>query len=299
MFKITILMEWNIWYSLNFAWNSLISFLFEKPFLIIIILSIITWSIISRYLKKKLKEKYIMWYESETNIENKQFYIDYYKKTQLIDVIWFFIIFSLLFTYLLTKDKIIWTVLAVWIWAIVLTFQSFIVSFFTYFLLVWKYKIWDTVKIWSNGIQWEILYIKSLYTWISGKNDFGESTGEFFAIPNNQIRTNPITKMDLSLDSYTKVSISILYSQDKYKMTFEKFIETVKLYLSKLLPLRNASNVSHFKTYIWVRYKIDFDYDKDWNIIMRLWFITTRSKSVELKWKIISFVETIKSLDGI
>lgn len=281
--------------SLDFARNSVTDFFATQTFLIIIIVTLIVRWIVAKRLKKKLKQKYILWYENENNIENKKFYIDYYKKNQYIDIATFFLIASLLFVYLLTKDKIIGTVLAVWIWAILLTFQTFIVSFFTYFLLVSNYRIGDTIKIWKDNIQWEILYIKSLYTGISGKNNFGENTGDFFVIPNNYFQTHPITKTDLSIDGYQKISLYIPYHKEDYPMSFESFIDFLKPYLNTILPLRNASNVANFKTYIWSRYKIDFEYDKEWYVIIRLWFIAKRNKAPEIKSKIINFIEQLKT----
>lgn len=74
-------------YSLDFARHSLIDFFINQPFFLIIIITLIAWSFVSKYFKRKLKKKYIIGYENEENIENKKFYIDYYKKIQYIDII--------------------------------------------------------------------------------------------------------------------------------------------------------------------------------------------------------------------
>ena len=98
---------------------------------------------------------------------------------------------------------------------------------------------------------------------ISGKNDFGENTGEFYIIPNHQIWTNPVVKVDLSLDNITKHSLTLIYDGTNFLLPFDEFIQELEAFLLGLMPIKAASQVSYFKSYIGVRYKIDFTYDKD------------------------------------
>lgn len=282
--------------SLNFAWETVFDFFVHQPFFWIIIVVVIVWWFVARSIKKSLREKYISHYEHDKNLENKQFYIEYYRKVQYVDIVGVVIISTLLFVFLLTKDKILGTVLAVGVWAVLLTFQTFTVSFFTYFILVANYRVGETIKVgeWKDGIQWEILYIKSFYTGIAGRNEFGESTGQSFVIPNNQIRSHPIVRLDLRQDAITRVSLKIPYSYDLYGMSFDDFSCQLKTYLDDLLPVKSAANVSHFKSYIGTRYKMDFSYEKDGILIVRIGFITKRSESFPLKSQIISFLECIK-----
>lgn len=282
--------------SFKFANDSVVWFITNQPFIFIIILIILFWTFISNKAKDFLKEKYITPYERGWNTENREFYIRYYKKVQYLDIIGAVLIIILLFVYLLTKDKIIGTVLAVWIWSILITFQTFTVSFITYFMLINNFKIWDTITIKINWekLQWEILYIKLLYIWISWKNDFWENTWQFFRVPNYQTWNNPIGKIDLSLDWYAKESLTIVYNSNKYKSSFSEFNSNLRELLDWIFSVRWASKVSYFKSYIWVKYKIDYTYDKDWNVNIRLWFISKRFKAQNVKSKIISFVEDQK-----
>lgn len=103
----------NILHSFQFAWNSVVTFISEQPFLFVILVIIFLWSSISQILKTRFKEKYIFPYERAENKENNQFYIKYYKKVQYIDIIGVALGILLFFVYLLTKDKILGTVLAV------------------------------------------------------------------------------------------------------------------------------------------------------------------------------------------
>ncbi len=284
--------------SFEYVWNSVSKFIYEQPFIFVIILLLLILSSISRALKSHLKKKYIDPYERWWNTENKDFYVKYYQKIQYVDIFWAFIWIILIFIYLLTKNTIVWTVWAVWVWSILLTFQSFSISLFSYFLLIKNYRIWDTIKVrvnWEN-IQWQILYIKLLHVGLSWKNDSWENTWEFFRIPNYKMRENPITKIDLSLDNYTKISITIIYDPRIFEESFWNFSEDLKNFLDKLFHIRSASNVSYFKSYIWVKYKIDYNYDSDWRANIRIWFIEKRSKVKEIKKDILNFVESQKKV---
>ena len=286
-------------HSFMFAWSSLTSFVAEQPFLFVIIALLVLWSIISHFIKSALKKKYIDPYERSKNTQNKQFYIEYYRRSQYVNVFGVALVVILFFTYLLTKDKIVWTVLAVGIWAILITFQTFTVSFFTYFILVRNYNVGDTVSVGAWKYQWEILYIKSLYVGISGKNDFGENTGEFYIIPNHQIWTNPVVKVDLSLDNVTKHSLTLVYDGANFLLPFDEFIQELETFLLGLMPIKAASQVSYFKSYIGVRYKIDFTYDKDGKPCVWIWFVAKRSDWIRIKKAILSFVEAKKSFDPV
>ena len=199
--------------SFEYVRDSIAKFLYEQPFIFIVILILLILSFISNIFKQHLKKKYIEPYEWSGNTDNKDFYVRYYQKIQYVDFFWAFIWIILIFIYLLTKNTIVWAVWAVWVWWILITFQTFSVSLFTYFLLIRNYKVWDTIRLVVNGdtMQWQILYIKLLHVWLSGKNDFGENTWESFVIPNYQMWNNPIVKVDLSLDNYAKDSLTIVY----------------------------------------------------------------------------------------
>jgi hypothetical protein len=285
--------------SFQYVRDTICKFTYEQPFIFIIILILLTRSSISHILKLRLRKKYIEPYERSWNIENKDFYVNYYKKLQYVDLFWALFWIILIFIYLLTKDKLVWTILAVWIGWLIITFQTFTVSLFTYFLLIANYKVWDTIKVNINWdtMQWQILYMKLLHIWLSWKNDFWENTWESFIIPNYQMRNNPIIKVDLALDNYAKDSLTIIYDPKNFNNSFKDFSTNLKKILDDIFPLRSASDVDYFKSYIWVKYKIDYKYDWDWKANIRIWFIEKRSKSKHIKEKIISFVEAQKKTE--
>lgn len=291
---------WNqVLNSFEYVWASIVKFVYEQPFIFIIILIIILWSFFSQIFKVRLKKKYIDPYEWSWNTENREFYIKYYKKVQYIELFWSLILILLMFVYLLTKDKIIWAVWAVWVWWFLITFQTFSVSLLTYFLLIRNYKIWDCISVIVNWqkIQWQILFIKLLHLGLSWKNDFWENTGKYYSIPNYQLWNNPIVKVDLSLDNYAKDSLTVIYDPKNYDMSFKEFSKELKHYLNILFPVKSASETWYFISYIWVKYKIDYSYNSDWRATIRIWFVEKRTKAKEIKEKIISFVEDKKKTE--
>lgn len=116
-------------------------------------------------------------------------------------------------------------------------------------------------------------------------------------VPNYQIWMNPITKVDLSLDHYAKESLIIVFEPKNFILSFDQFSEQLQHFLDELFPLRSASEVSYFKSYIGVGYKIDFTYDKDGKANIWIGFVEKRYLEKEIKKKIIAFVESKKKPD--
>ena len=294
-------MDWRnqVLNSFEYVWASIVKFVYEQPFIFIIILIVILWSSISQIFKVRLKKKYVEPYEWSWNTQNREFYIKYYKKVQYVELFWAIFLILLMFVYLLTKDKIIWAVWAVWVWWFLITFQTFSVSLLTYFLLIRNYKIGDCISVNINWqkIQWQILYIKLLHLGLSWKNDFWENTGKYFSIPNYQLRNNPIVKVDLSLDNIAKDSLTVIYDPKNYNMSFKEFSKELKRYLNVLFPIKSASDTWYYISYIWVKYKIDYTYGSDWKATIRIWFVENRLKAKEIKEKIITFVEDKKKTE--
>ena len=294
-------MDWRnqVLNSFEYVWASIVKFVYEQPFIFIIILIVILWSSLSQIFKVRLKKKYVEPYEWSWNTQNREFYIKYYKKVQYVELFWAIFLILLMFVYLLTKDKIIWAVWAVWVWWFLITFQTFSVSLLTYFLLIRNYKIGDCISVNINWqkIQWQILYIKLLHLGLSWKNDFWENTGKYFSIPNYQLWNNPIVKVDLSLDNIAKDSLTVIYDPKNYNMSFKEFSKELKRYLNVLFPIKSASDTWYYISYIWVKYKIDYTYSSDWKATIRIWFVENRLKAKEIKEKIITFIEDKKKTE--
>lgn len=285
--------------SLQYTWDSISTFVHNHPLLFVIIGIIIIWSIIAQSIKSKLRQKYITPYENKINTQNQYFYIKYFKKVHTINSIGVLLILVLVFIYLLTKVAVIGSVLAVWVGAVILTFQSFVVSFVMYFVLMRKYQVWDHIKIHIDGkdFQGEILDISAFYIGIAGKNEYGENTDQFYHIPNNQLRLHPISKINLSQDNYTKESLNINYNHEKFRYSFDQTVTKLQNFLNDYLPLRAASQVGNYKTYIGKKYKMSFSYQNGESHI-RIGFLTRRKDEEHKMHDIVSFIESLKKPDS-
>lgn len=288
-------MQDSILFSLQYTRDSLALFVYQQPLLFIIIGVLVLWSIIAQLIKSHLKKKYLIPFENKINTKDKYFYIRYFKKIHTINTIWILLVLTLLFIYLLTKIQFIGSVLAIWVGAVILTFQTFIVSFLMYFVLMRKYQVWDHIKIHieGNDIQGEILNIWSLHMGIAGKNDYWENTDQYHNIPNNQLWLHPICKINLSHENYTKESINIPYEKDTFIYSFDETVKKLQDFLDETLELRAAAQVGNYKTYIWVRYKMSYCYQEGKTNI-RIWFITRRKDETGKLYKILSFIESLK-----
>lgn len=164
-------------------------------------------------------------------------------------------------------------------------------------MLVRNYSVGDTVRVGGGQMQGEILYIKGLYTGISGKNDLGEHTGEFYSVPNHRIWANPIIKVDLDIDHYGKQYLTILYEPTKFILPFDQFLDELEQFLGELLPMKSAAEVAYFKSYIGVRYKMELEYDNEGRAKISISFIAKRKKTIKLKRKMFAFVEGKKKTE--
>lgn len=106
-------MLYSIQYSLTYARNSVATFIHDQPFLFIIIGILIIRSIVAQIIKSRLKNKYLLPYENQGNIENKEFHLKYYRKVHMLNIFGVALVAVLLITYLITKNQVVGTVLAV------------------------------------------------------------------------------------------------------------------------------------------------------------------------------------------
>lgn len=158
-----------------------------------------------------------------------------------------------------------------------------------------KYQVGNHIKVSINGkdYQGEILDISAFYIGIAGKNEYGESTDQFYHIPNNQLRLNPINKLNLSHENYTKESIVIPYTHEEFIFPFDQTVKKIQNFLNNYLPLRAASQVGNYKTYIGKKYKMSFSY-QDGKTHIWIGFLTRRKDEESKMYTILSFIENLK-----
>ena len=250
------------------------------------------WEII----KKWIKRKYLLPYQQEEEIENSEFYIEYYKKIQQINIYRTIIYFGVFILILWHQNIQAGSILAVATWAMIVIFQTFLMSFVVYFLVMSDYKIGDTVKIWEE-VQWEIISIKPLYTHISGKNQTSEHNGKLYSIPNYQIRQNAITRVDLSNDSNVKTILVIRYIRREYEHDLWELDHMLIEFLEDIMETNTMETAQNYKSYIWYKYKINYEPHEEWDIKILIWYISSNHKVWEINKKILHFMENNKKSD--
>ncbi len=264
------------WYQLTIWWILLIIY------------------VVTAYIKLTYRKRILKPFEHTSNEEQSDNYLQYYKRAQLLDV--YRVIATIIAAFLLVtyaKDNV-FQAFAITTWAMVLVFQSIILSFGIYWMLAANYEVWDTIRV-GQLWEWEIIYIKPLYIWIAGRNNTGEHTGELFIIPNNKVRENPIIKVDYSPQAYNKIECLVYYHHADFPMNLDEYLVKLTEFLDGYLPLRWAKSVGHIKSYIGYRYKLSIDYlDRD-TVRVGVYFISKQKLGYVRKQKIISFVESLRS----
>ncbi len=261
--------------------------------LIAIFLLFIIQYVVWRWIKQRLVQKYKyigskdQWDES---------YIMYYKKLQALKVSRFLIVFVGLLYLLASYQSGFFSIFAIATGATIITFQSFVLSFWVYFYLLMQYRVGDTIRVGTIG-QWEIIYIEPLYTSIASKNNDGDHTGELIVIPNNQMRLQPITKVKLLLSAYTKYVVRIAYDMKNIDYPFDEFVSRLEKFLDGYLPNISRKAYNNYQSYRGFKYKLDFDtgeYKDNRQIIyVDIGFLTLMKDAALHKKAIISFIDGI------
>ncbi len=247
-----------------------------------------------RIAKKKLKIKYKYNKDKVEDFEDmEKIWIEYYKKNQNLFVIRVISIFIAIAIILVSFDVNAFNLLAVVAGATIIIFRDYIFSFITFFYIISIYKIGDDVK--TDTILGEILRINPLYVAIAGKDDDGEYNGKLHRVPNSIFITQKIEAQELKADDYRRVMITAVFSTEKFMDGFSIWLDKVRNFLEETLPARTLERVGHFKGYLGVKYKINFDYNDKGDTVVRISFIARPPKNIELKEKIIEYIETLRN----
>lgn len=258
-----------------------------------VLLALLMIEVYLRVAKKKLKIKYKYNKVKVEDFEDmEKIWIEYYKKNQNLFVFRVVSIFIAIAIILISFDVNAFNLLAVVAGATIIIFRDYIFSFITFFYIISIYKIGDDVK--TDTILGEILRINPLYVAIAGKDEDGEYNGKLHRIPNSIFITQKIEAQELKADDYRRVMLTAIYSRDKFEDNFNTWLTKVKSFLEETLPSRTLERVGHFKGYLGVKYKLNFDYNDKGDTVVRISFIARPPKNIELKEKIIEYVETLR-----
>ena len=249
--------------------------------------------IILRYIKKKKRKDFDERRKSLESIDQiEDVSLEYYKELQHLDVIRFVTVFIGLLSVLTVYNIQIFNIIAVATGAFILALRESFASFFAYFYILSNFRLGDDLRV--NGALGELVAIKPLYTSLAGKDDTGEYNSKLNHVPNFMFLNQTVERQQLKSDDYRKLSLTILYNRELYTDDFATWIEKIETYLESILPKRVATKVGYFRGYAGIRYKLNFDYNDDGDVIVKLSFITRSFKALSLKESIIYFVEKLK-----
>jgi small-conductance mechanosensitive channel len=231
-------------------------------------------------------------YDNSTDQKHAEFYLNYYRKIQIIDVIRALSVIAIIFVIITFKSGSSFSFLAVGLGALIITLKDFILSILAFFFVLRQYHIGDTIGV--GDIQGQIIYIRIFSIGILGKDNDGDSTGRMFVIPGHKLITESIRKEDLHANSIRKELIKIPYKTQDFTLEFQDFIKSLEKYLREILTTLSKKNCGNFQTYIGHKYKLDIDYFEDKCIIVTVGIVGKWEDNVENKIRIVNFIESFR-----
>lgn len=256
---------------------------------------IVVWigiEIVSRRMKSRMKKSIFSQYENSIDPEHAEFYLNYYRKIQSLDIFRALSVMVVLFVIFTFKTSSGANILIIWLGALIVIMKDFILSIFAFFFILRQYKIWDTIGI--GDTQWQIIYIRVFSIGILGKDNDGDSTGKMYVIPGYKLIMESIRKEDLHVNSIKKELLRIPFVTGEFSLQFWEFLKELENYLTTTLPTLSKKNCGNFQTYIGHKYKMDIDYLEDKCIVITVWLVGNWETNVENKKKIVWFVESKK-----
>jgi hypothetical protein len=214
--------------------------------------------LISRTIKRKLKRSIYAEYDGSIDPQHGEYYIEYYRRGQFIDVARIFSYVCLIAFLIASQTNSGANILVVVAGACIIIFRDFILSIVAFFFVLPQYKIGDTIG--NETIQGQIIYIRLFSIGLLGKDNDGDNTGRHYTIPTYKLLTDTIRKEDLHASSIRKEILRIPFVTMDFSLSFSDFVTELETYLNALLPTLNRKSCGNYQTYIGHKYKIDFDY---------------------------------------
>lgn len=266
-------------------------------FVIFVLILILPFHIATAFYKRWVKNRYDKIrskLETLEDIEKKS--IDYYSKNQAVDIFRFVIYFLIIAVSMLLFGFQGFSVLAVAVGTFILILKEPIVSMISYLFLVPQYPIGSDIKI--SGVIGEVVRIKMFYTGLAGKEDNGEYNGKFYVIPNHLFFQSIVERQEIKSEHYRTIFMTFLYKKEEHPKLFKDWVYDFRTKLDELLPMRNLSEVGNYKSYAGVKYKLNYDYNDNGFVQVKLSFIAKPGKAaINKKEEIIDYIESCKVLN--
>lgn len=274
-----------------FTLPDFITTFFESEHLLIFSVTVfLIIEIVSRRLRKKLKRTIFSQYDNSTDPKHAEYYLDYYRKSQIIDIIRVLSLIALISFLLVTRTSTGANVLVVATGALIITFKDFLMSIIAFFAVLPQYKIGNTISI--GTFQGQIIFIRMFSIGIIGKDQDGDSTGKLFVIPSHKFLTEVITKEDLHSSGIRKEIVRIPVKTGEFDSSLGQLISDLEIFLSGVFPVMNRKSIGNYQTYIGHRYKLDVDYLEDKCVMISIGIVGKWDELTKQKQSIIEWVES-------
>lgn len=125
--------------------NEILIFLQKEAMLIMIVTIGILIEIISRSIKKRMKKSIFAQYDKSTDPKHAEYYLEYYRKSQIIDVIRVLSIIIVVFIGITLKTSGGVNLFVVAAGALIIAFKDFLLSIIAFFFILPRYTIGDTI----------------------------------------------------------------------------------------------------------------------------------------------------------
>lgn len=248
--------------------------------------------LLRRIKRKKRKEFETKKLSIESLEQIEDVSIEHYTQLQHVDVVRFIVIIIGIITIMSAYNVQALNILAVAAGALILALRESITSILAYFFILSTYSLGDDIRV--NSFLGEIVRVKPLYTDIAGKDDNGEYNSRLYHLPNFMFLNQIVEQQQLKSDDFRKLSLSILYDSELFADSFEIWITKIEKDLKDLLPKRAMTKVGYFKGYAGIKYKMNFDYNEEGKVVVKISFIARSHRALELKESIIRSVEKLK-----
>lgn len=221
--------------------------------------------------------------------------LEHFKKTQLLDVARASTYLLLIFGAVLVYDIQAFSYLLIALGAVIITLKEIVTSSVGYFIVLSNYTVGDDVRV--NGQLGEIVRIRLLSTAIVGKEENGEHNGKLFNIPNYLFYQGIIEQQELKSNTSRHITIKAVYMPDNYTEKFDTWVRNLKAFLDDTLPVRSAEDVGHYRGFTGSRYKLNYSYDEDGDVVVSIAYVSSTKTALSKKEKIVHYIESTKRTD--
>lgn len=242
-----------------------------------------------RSIQKTYRHKKELIHSSE---EAESTSLDYFSKLQTADItkIVFYVVFFVIILFI--ADVRSYSFLAVTIGAFIISIRAYLLSLIAYLYILANFTIGDDIKV--ESVLGEIVSIRPLTTSVAGKDEHGDFDGGLHHIPNSKFIKEIVERQEIKNNTYRRVTLQVLYSQESFEQKFSVWLPNLKNYLDKTLTKRSLKDVGNYKSYSGIRYKIHYDYNDDGEIVVSISFISRTKNAAMRKEEVIGHIETTR-----